>query len=202
VPAGFADQDENDAGDSIDNEEDANGDDDSLSKNKGEDEENANHNNVDEQLKDNSYSKEMVEMLEHIQFGSGLDHHCGSPICASLSPSLRGSKLAPSKRWYEIVEEEEEPEMARSVPQRDKGSLGKRMSNRDNGHIPRSTTARNSAAMAGYRSGVSSSRCHDRISQQKFWKFRCQARRHLFLMFQLHLRSLWITDGFTGLAEG
>jgi hypothetical protein len=57
VPAGFADQEEEDAGDNTDKKEDATGDDDSLSKDKREDTEKVNDNIVDEQQKYNSYSE-------------------------------------------------------------------------------------------------------------------------------------------------
>jgi hypothetical protein len=64
---------------------------------------------AEEQQKEQTGSEEMVEAVDHVQVG--IDHSA----CPSNSPLNRGSKSVPSKRWYQIVEEDE-TEATRSAP--------------------------------------------------------------------------------------
>jgi hypothetical protein len=115
VPAGFADQDDEDAGDDTKNEGHDSKADESFSKDKGENTEKTEDDVVDEQHKDKTNSEDMVEAVEYVQFGSVVDHNCGSLNYPVLSPTRHGTRSVPSKKWYEIVEEDE-AELTQSAP--------------------------------------------------------------------------------------
>jgi hypothetical protein len=109
VPAGFADQDEDN--DDSDSKKDSDGTHEANNNDKGKPPSAVAPADkaAEEQQNEQTGSEEMVEAVDQVQVG--IDHFA----CPSTSPLNRGSKSVPSKRWYQIVEEDE-TEVTGSAP--------------------------------------------------------------------------------------